>query len=374
MAEIVIQAVGVGMEEALIVSWLKQPGDAVAVDDPVAEIETDKATMDLVSPFAGTLGPHLVSAGDVVAVGTAVVNILDGSEPATDAPAGPVPDEVGADASAGPAQTPPTGTGASTPEGAPTPHRLSPRARRLAAAAGKSEAADETAAAAETATPSDGAAAAPAPDREGRFRQLIATKVAESWREIPHFTVSREVNAQAMQARLEQLRSDSFEPAPTLTDLLLVALALGLRDAGGGGDVDLGLAVATAHGVVIPVIRDVLGQEPAELARSRQAAVERARAGKLSEHDLSAQPSSTLSNLGSFGVDRFTGIVAVGQTSLLTVGRVRPRVVAGEDGEISVQMMFDATLNADHRTVDGAGAARLLVAFATAAETMSSGH
>ena len=57
MAEIVIQAVGVGMEEALIVSWLKQPGDAVAVDDPVAEIETDKATMDLVSPFAGTLGP-----------------------------------------------------------------------------------------------------------------------------------------------------------------------------------------------------------------------------------------------------------------------------------------------------------------------------
>jgi len=62
MAEIVIQAVGVGMEEALIVSWLKQPGDAVAVDDPVAEIETDKATMDVVSPFAGTLGPHLVGA------------------------------------------------------------------------------------------------------------------------------------------------------------------------------------------------------------------------------------------------------------------------------------------------------------------------
>jgi pyruvate dehydrogenase E2 component (dihydrolipoamide acetyltransferase) len=203
---------------------------------------------------------------------------------------------------------------------------------------------------------------------------LIATKVAESWREIPHFTVSREVNAQAMQARLEQLRADSFEPAPTLTDLLLVALALGQRDSGHGGEVDLGLAVATTHGVVIPVIRGVLALDPPELARARQAAVERARAGRLSEDDLTARPASTLSNLGAFGVDRFTGIVAVGQTSLLTVGRVLPRVVAGDDGDISVQMMFDATLNADHRTVDGAEAARLLVAFATAAETMSSGH
>ena len=98
------------------------------------------------------------------------------------------------------------------------------------------------------------------------------------------------------------------------------------------------------------------------------------RAGKLNKDDLSATPSSTLSNLGSFGVDRFTGIVATGQTSLLTVGRVLPRPVAGDDGEISVQRMFDATLNADHRVVDGAQAARLLVAFATAAETMASDH
>ena len=123
-----------------------------------------------------------------------------------------------------------------------------------------------------------------------------------------------------------------------------------------------------SHGVVIPVVRDVLAKTPAELAGARQHAIDRARAGKLNEEDLSATPASTLSNLGSFGVDRFTGIVAVGQTSLLTVGRVRPRVVAGESGEIGVQMMFDATLNADHRAIDGAEAARLLVAFATASE------
>jgi pyruvate dehydrogenase E2 component (dihydrolipoamide acetyltransferase) len=120
----------------------------------------------------------------------------------------------------------------------------------------------------------------------------------------------------------------------------------------------------------MPVVRDVLGHTPAELASARQGAVERARAGKLNQDDLSATPSSTLSNLGAFGVDRFTGIVASGQTSLLTVGRILPRVAADENREISVQMKFDATLNADHRTVDGADAARLLVAFAEAVETM----
>jgi len=366
MAEIVIQAVGVGMEEALIVSWLKQPGDAVAVDDPVAEIETDKATMDVVSPFAGTLGPHLVGAGDIVAVGTAIVAVLDGSEPAAAEPAPDAPER-----SVGKSETPEAAQGPAgeiaPADGAPAPHRLSPRARRLAAAAAGPQAAGTTATAA--------AAAAPAGD--GRFRQLIATKVAESWREIPHFTVSREVNAAALAKRLEILRAEGGEPVPTLTDLLLVALARALHDGGDGGDgaqVDVGLAVATVHGVVIPVVRDVLGQDPAQLARSRQDAIERARAGKLGKDDLSATPSSTLSNLGSFGVDRFTGIVATGQTSLLTVGRVLPRPVAGDDGEISVQRMFDATLNADHRVVDGAQAARLLVAFATAAETMASDH
>jgi pyruvate dehydrogenase E2 component (dihydrolipoamide acetyltransferase) len=325
MPEIVIQAVGVAMEEALLTRWLKQPGDTIAVDDIVAEIDTDKASMDVISPYAGTLGPHLAAEGEVVPVGAAIVAVLDGSEQAQDSPS----------------------------DDAPTPHKLSPRARRLAAQAQEQE----------SAAPSE-----PNVSGGSRFRELIATKVAESWREIPHFTVAREVNAGALQRRLAALRSDAFDPKPTLTDLLLVALARALD---GDGPVDLGLAVATEHGVVMPVVRDVLGRTPAELASARQSAVERARAGKLNQDDLSATPSSTLSNLGAFGVDRFTGIVASGQTTLLTVGRILPRVVPDDTREITVQMMFDATLNADHRTVDGADAARLLAAFAEAVETMN---
>ncbi len=347
MTEITIPSVGIAMEEALVLRWLKEPGDAVAVDDPIAEIETDKATMEIVSPVAGTLGAHLVEPGAIVAVGVAIVHVIDGrSQP--DA-------EASVDARA-PVAAPPADSAPETVEGERAAHRLSPRARRLARERGV-----------ETAAPIPGAPAA----ADGRFRELIAAKVSESWREIPHFTVSRDVDAEALQATLASLRAEAFEPQPTLTDLLLRALARALQETGAGDGSDVGLAVATPHGVVIPVVRNVLGRGPAALARARSEAVERARQGKLGSGDLSAAPRTTLSNLGAFGVDRFTGIIAHGQTSLLTVGRALPRVVADERRAITVRTLFSATLNADHRTVDGAEAARLLVAFAVAAESMS---
>ena len=361
MPEIVIQAVGVAMEEALLVRWLKQPGETIAVDDIVAEIDTDKATMDVISPYAGTLGPHLAAEGEVVAVGAAIVEVLEGIERAKATPVETGPATPNEAVPAYAAEE--TASTASGDDSAPAPHRLSPRARRLAAEAE----AQDAATALGTAAPGTAAPAAVPEAGSGRFRELIAAKVAESWREIPHFTVSREVSAQAFMTRLKELRDQALEPRPTLTDLMLVALARTVDD--NSHPVDLGLAVATGHGVVIPVVRDVLSRTPAELAGARLRAIDRARAGKLNEEDLSATPASTLSNLGNFGVDRFTGIVAVGQTSLLTVGRVRPRVVADASGEIGVTMMFDATLNADHRAIDGAEAARLLVAFAEASES-----
>src|SRR5262249_37778600 len=112
----------------------------------------------------------------------------------------------------------------------------------------------------------------------------------------------------------------------------------------------------------------VLGLDAHALARARAAAVERARRGRLSADDLGAQPASTLSNLGAMGVDHFTGVIALGQTSLLTVGRAVPRPAVGPDGGLVVRTTFNATLNVDHRQLDGADAARLLAAVAAAAE------
>jgi pyruvate dehydrogenase E2 component (dihydrolipoamide acetyltransferase) len=347
MAEIAIPSIGIAMTEALLLKWLKEPGDEVAQSEPVAEIETDKATMELESPIAGRLGPHLAEAGAILAVGTVIAEVLGAGERAAEREEATPSASASVEASVvGPVRVePPPAPSAPRAPDERRPHATSPRHRRVARDAG------------------------PETQTADRFRALIADKVAQSWREIPHFAVSREVDAEALLAELGKLRTSGVEPTPTLTDLLLRALALALRERGSGTG-DVGLAVATPYGVMIPVVHNVLELDPASLARSRVAAVERARAGRLSPEDLETVVPSTLSNLGAFGIDRFTGIIAIGQVSLLTVGRAVPRVVAGDDRTLTITTTFDATLNADHRTVDGADAARLLVAFADAAEHM----
>jgi pyruvate dehydrogenase E2 component (dihydrolipoamide acetyltransferase) len=338
MADVVIPSVGIAMEEALLVRWLKQPGDEVLADEGVAEIETDKATMEVKSPTAGTLGAPLVELGAAIPVGTVIAHILvEGEQEARQ------PDHARDIQEAPPREAiPESAVEAEGPRGR---HTLSPRARRLA----------------QERDPGDGQ----------RFRELIAVKVSEAWREIPHFAVTREIVAESMLAALGVLRASFPQSSPTLTDLLLRALALALRETEHQDMVDIGLAVATDHGVVIPVVRDVLTLDAAGLARERNEAVARARAGRLHAADLAATPHSTLSNLGRYGVDQFTGIIAIGQTSLLTIGRAAPRVVAESNQTLAIRTTLFATLNADHRAMDGAQAAQLLGAFATAAEAMT---
>jgi pyruvate dehydrogenase E2 component (dihydrolipoamide acetyltransferase) len=334
------------MSDALLIRWLKEAGDEVAEGEAVVEIETDKTTMLLVSPVAGRLGPHLFEPDAIVPVGTVIVEVVADSDKAGEAAAtenahtttGPIAAQV-------PSQVLSSDLSPSSEEPR-RPHALNPRARRLARESGE-----------------------PA-DRAGRFRELIAAKVLRSWQEIPHFNVSREVGADVMLATLDALRSHEAEPAPTITDLLLRAHAVALKGCGVGPG-DVGLAVATPYGVAIPVVRDVLGMDVFALARARNDAVVRARAGQLTSEDLEATPPSTLSNLGAFGVDSFTGVIALGQTSLLTVGRIKRRVVVDGERTFRIGAVFSATLNVDHRAIDGADAARLLVAFAEATESLN---
>ncbi len=359
MAKILIPSIGVAMEEALLVKWLKQPGEEVAADEAVAEIETDKTQMDLTSPVGGILGPHLVETGAIIPVGTAIAEVLEGGE---SAPEVAQPEAAAADAEPQRAETPPPARAGG--DGDRSPHALSPRARRAARQPQVREP--------QVQEPEAREPEVQAPAQADRFRAIIAAKVTESWREIPHFSVSRQVDAESMLASLDLLRTAGSEPPPTLTDVLLRSLALGLQDWGHLGPDDVGLAVATEFGVVIPVVRGVLGLDSAGLARARKAAVDRARAGRLSPGDLAEPPASTLSNLGAFGVDQFTGIIALGQTSLLTVGRAAPRVVAEDAHTLRIRTTLFATLNADHRVIDGAAAARILAAFAAAAEAAPS--
>ena len=339
MREVTIPSVGMAMTEAVLNSWLKNPGDSVAVGEAIAEIETDKSSLDLESPSNGVLGRHLVSAGANVPVGQVIVRVLEPGEIEPHDNDGPhAAAETAAHAGGAGGAAP--GVRDETVRTGPqdrVPHSLSPRKRR------------------ELREQADAQAAA---GRRGpRFRAAIAEHVSESWRTIPHFAVVRQIDARSVHDSLAAMRGNGL-PA-TVTDLLLRALALAVAAEGAG---DIGLAVATPDGVVIPVVVGVPGLGPAALVAARAAAVARAREGQLSARDLTAGPVASLSNLGGHGVDSFTGIIPVGQKLLLTTGTIADRPVV-VDGLVIVRPSFAATLNVDHRHFDGDNAARILAAF-----------
>jgi pyruvate dehydrogenase E2 component (dihydrolipoamide acetyltransferase) len=378
------------MTEALLVEWLKQPGDVVSAGQPIAEIETDKATIELESPAAGVLGPHLFAAGSMIPIAAPVCRILDlnevegtgstatepsATEPAVtepavteltahetvvgtatvESPAVPEP-HVAAAAFEGifdelrqspepdllPSLTTVAPDGVDPATERRTPHAQSPRQRRLARLAAQ-----------------DGSPTEPSrPD--SRRRAAIAARVAESWRTIPHFAVTREIDASGVADAMRELRREI--PAATVTDLLLHACAAMFVALPGSTSEDVGLAVATPDGVMMPVILGAGRLGVADLVSARQAATRRARESRLAPADLSAQPTGSLSNLGALGVDSFTGIIPLGQQCLVTVGRIAPRIVAS-DGAFSFRETINTTLNVDHRVIDGDVAARALEAF-----------
>ena len=364
MKDVTMPALGMAMTEGLLIGWLKQPGDHVAAGEAVAEIETDKSAMELESPADGTLGPHLFPAGAIVPIGTTLSQVVES-------------DDVQPTSNVALAAEPEPATAAGTEEAVPAEsapasrerHQLSPRARRLAREAVRQAAAPAQAAWATMNRADVPDAAVPPMVGAGRHRALIAAKVSESWHAIPHFAVTREIRADALLAL--QASARIFVPTVTLTDLLLRALARAFARTTGNSSVNLGLAVATPQGVAIPILSDVLGRTLTGLAEARSAAVERAIVGRLLPGDIETPADSTLSNLGAYDIDSFTGVIYPGQTSLLTIGRARPRIVV-EDGAPVVRTTFFATLNVDHRTYDGADAARLLAAFADAVQDSQS--
>ncbi len=377
--------IGVSMDEGTLARWLKQPGDPVSAGESIAEIETDKAAVEIESPVDGVLGRHLVAEGDLASVGAALVRVLENGESEERAGrrrrrrrAGCRRRRRGPGRSARRAGRRACGTDRQrTPAPPPDPARAAhrPRARhplrghrRRRAAPGDVLAYLESAAAA----PPSVAAAAAAPEPA-----TAPVAAADSSFRRPH--------------RRQGERGLADDPALHRHPRGRLRGAAGARPPGASGRASprpsptccwsrwrrpsrpaapspaIGLAVAGDRGVTIPVIHDVLGLGLVPLAEARAKAVERGRSGRLEPADLASPPASTLSNLGPFGVDQFTGVIASGQPTLLTVGRIRDRVVVRGRAFEARPTMF-ATLNVDHRALDGADAAKLLDRFATAVE------
>ncbi len=343
MEEIFLPAMGMAMESATLVEWLKQEGEPVTAGEEVALVEGDKSTVGLTAPAGGRLGRHLFAIGDSVPAGATVARVLVGDEREDAAGAADRVLEPAA-ATAESAARVATPDKARAPAGGRPPHRLSPRERFRRAPAARTPQVPRR------------PTARPAPTREERRRTVIAARVSESWREIPHFGVSRVISADPLPEALRRLRDR--RPDLTVTDFLLAAVVRVLRASGQAPDV--GLAVATRAGVALTVLRG-LEDTPEAIADPRGRAVDEARELR-GEADSGAPPFLTLSNIGALGVSWFTGIIPFGQQALLTTGSVLEQP-AVRSGKVVVGASFNAVLNADHRTLDGIDAARLLRDF-----------
>ncbi|MGA8215641.1 MAG: dihydrolipoamide acetyltransferase family protein [Candidatus Sulfotelmatobacter sp.] len=377
---IVMPALEMAQETGKLIAWRKKEGDRVAKGEPLLEVETDKAVLEVEAPADGILAGITAAAGADIPVGQTIAWILaPGEEPPTE----------NASATAAPAARGKTELHTpSAPAGAPEPSvqgvRISPKARRLAKELGVGLAAVRGSGPGGEILASDvQAAAAPAPSNAapkqgslevpGTLGRLMAERTTQSWTTVPHFFVTRQIEASALNEYREKLTAEverTHHIRITHTDLLVALAARALLQhprlnsswtAEGihlHDHVNMGVAIAVNDGVVAAVIPNAHTASVAEIAQQRRDVAERARSGKLRPADI-AGPTFTISNLGMYHIDQFSAIITPPQAAILAVGSIADRAVAVE-GKPAVRPMMTLTLSCDHRAVDGARAAMFL--------------
>jgi len=376
-------------ESGKLISWLKKEGEAVAKGEPLLEIETDKAVMEIESPADGFLAGVKVGPGAEVPVGRTIAWIVRSGEAP---PAEEVPPESGRTT----ANSAPLAASQQISSPGQTSRqsvRISPKAKRLASERGVNLAEVRGSGPGGEILASDVPAAAESKidvptvssERVSVVSRLMAERTTESWTTVPHFFLARDLDAAAlieMRQKLVPEIEKTHGVKLSYSDLLvsLVARSLtkhpmmhaswtenGIRE---NAEINIGFAVAVDDGVVAPVIRSADKASLAEIAAQRRELTERARTSKLRASDL-AGGTFTITNLGMFGVDAFTAIIIPPQVAILAVGAIAERVVA-VDGRPAVRPMMTLTLSSDHRVVDGARSAEFISTLAQAITLLSS--
>jgi len=382
-------------ETGKLIAWRKQEGDRVTKGEPLLEIETDKAVVEVEAPADGILAGIKASEGAEIPVGQTIAWIVaPGEQPpsdgaaATPAPAARAVSHARSDQAHVAAPAPSAPAAASSA-------KISPKARRLAKELGVDVtvvhgsgpgreilASDvQLAAAAPAASGTTAAEKQPAkievPTSLGR---IMAERTTRSWTTVPHFFVSREIDATPLNQYRESIVADierTHQVRVTHTDLLVALVArvllkhprlnaswttegIRLHD-----HVNMGVAIAVNDGVVAAVIPNAHTASLAEIALHRREVAERARAAKLRPADI-ADATFTISNLGMYQVDQFSAIITPPQAAILAVGSIADRVVAVE-AKPAVRPMMTLTISCDHRVTDGARAAKFLADLAEAA-------
>jgi pyruvate dehydrogenase E2 component (dihydrolipoamide acetyltransferase) len=403
MSDILMPRLSDTMEEGVVSSWHKKPGDKVSAGDALVDIETDKALMEYEAYEDGVLGEILVGEGDTAAIGTPIATLVtDGAvpapRPAAEPPAEPARDDALARTEPVVAEDAPANRRSRPPS--------SPLARRIArengvdlatltgsGPGGRIVRTDVEAAALHATARSTAPAAPPAPrqaappvsrpaeavpaddeDTErvplSRIRKVTARRLAESMRTAPHFYLSRIVDVEELLAFRATLNAALAPARVSVNDLIVKACATALRanpvlNVSFTEEhllvhkrVNVGVAVALDQGLVVPVIRDTDRKSVSQIGTETRELAGRAREQRLTPQEMSGG-TFTVSNLGMFGVDAFTAVINPPEAAILAVGATRKDVVF-RDGEVIPRDRLTLTLSIDHRACDGATGAAFL--------------
>jgi pyruvate dehydrogenase E2 component (dihydrolipoamide acetyltransferase) len=404
--DVTMPALSPTMEVGTLAKWHVKPGDTVKSGDIIAEIETDKATMEVEAVDEGTVIELAVPEGlENVPVGTVILRLAGEGEAAAPAPkAAPAPAPVAAPATVA-APAPVAAPAAPAPAGdrviaSPLARRIAemkgvdlasiagsgPRGRivraDVVASSGKPVAA--TAPAPVVAAPAPVAATAPAApvtsdiphtlEKLGNVRKVIARRLTEAKQSIPHIYLTLDVELYAL-LKLRGEFNKALEPRGikvSVNDLVIKALALGLRqvpkcNVSFAGDnllvydrADISVAVAAPSGLITPIIVGADGKAVSQIASEMKALAEKARAGKLQPHEYQGGTAS-LSNLGMFGIKQFDAVINPPQAMILAVGAGEKRAVVKGDA-LAIATVMTITGSFDHRAIDGADGAALMSA------------
>jgi pyruvate dehydrogenase E2 component (dihydrolipoamide acetyltransferase) len=402
--ELVMPRLSDTMEQGTIGRWLVHEGDSIAEGDVIAEIETDKATMEFQAYAPGTVLKILVGDGETADLGAPIAIVGEPGEEVPDRadtpePDAPANDRPEADAEAPPIVAAPPSAATSGNGASAGTLRVSPIARRMADAAGLdlgrlagrgsgpdgrivkvdverllAEGAAPTAAPeiAEVRHPQEPAPAADEVRELTPMLKAIAHRMAESKATVPHFYVTAEIDmtrAVQMRAELNEGLADRGARI-SLNDLIVRASAMALLDHPQAhrsyvdgrhvyhAHANIGIAVALDDGLIVPVVREADARSVLEISAAARDLATRARSGGLKQHEIEGA-TFTVSNLGMFGVSQFSAIINPPESAILAVGATveRPVVI---DGQMAVRSIMAVTLACDHRACSGADGARLL--------------
>jgi len=392
---VIMPALGVVQERGTLINWLKAEGQTVSKGEPLMEVETDKATVEIEAPASGILARVNAAKGDEVPVGQTIALIL--------APGETAPEEATRPELASSSETFKPAFAEVKPENpiriaSPMPRvpgsrvLASPAARRIAREEGidiarlNGSGPEGSVLAADVWRAREGQA--PQRDRLQQparlvplspMRRIVGERMTHSKQTAPHFYISMDIDMTGIAGMRAKWRERGDLAVPSINDFILSACARALREFPSLNarftqqgiellaDINIGMAVALEEGLVVPVIRNADRLSLADLAQKTRQLIDKAQNRKLFPSDYEGG-TFTISNLGMLGVDSFTAIINPPQCAILAVGRVAPRVVADEVG-IAVRSLMTATLSADHRVTDGVIAARFLSAFKSSLET-----